>query len=173
MRHDEIHLCLLDCAFSEVRSKEEAASSGQVCLDTLVKRFVPWFDAARQEFQQGLHEGCKGLWNATLLDYISIQGIFVPLSIVDDAGDARADWMIGRREVLSHSIHLVVGIIPREMRGCSSNMVRKAYPKANMSPLPLMFWPTFSLILRPISLLLSRISVVPMAPAPRNTAFLA
>lgn len=124
----------------------------------------------------------KRLRHGAILDNVAIEWIVMAFSIVNSAGYS---WTDGIRRVLvwvSESVYFHVAVVSIQCLVSLGLQIKirvseafdiDAYPKAKTSPLPLIARPTQSLILRPMCLLRSRISVVPMDPAPRKTAFFA
>ena len=195
VRHDQIDLRLLDRTLAEVGSNEATSVSRQGGLSPLVEALFLAGHPSRHEVQHSLQEMGQCVWDGTFLDHESVERVILDPA-VDDPVYSRADGVVRGRELSADSVDDLVrvvsttnpvstGIMPEAKGGKDAGLVtlsrgqgictRKeaTHPNARMSPFPLMFWPTLSLILRPIALLRRRISVVPIDPAPRKTASLA
>lgn len=106
------------------------------------------------------------------------------IPVVDDTSDTGSYRIIRRRKWSANTVDELIRVVPvmitsvkvlsatetDEIQKRPSHHLVSTYPNARMSPLPLMFCPTCSLMLKPNCLLRSSISVVPIAPPPRKTA---
>lgn len=122
----------------------------------------------------------ESLRHGAILNNVAIKWIVMAFSVVNSAGNG---WTDGIRRILvwvSKSVYFHIAVVAVHASSqlditmtVSEAFDIEAYPNAKTSPLPLIARPTQSLIFKPMCLLRSRISVVPMDPAPRKTAFFA